>query len=69
MIFEMVLVSEEGSFQVPESIRDQMDLKPGEKFLMTVSGNSILLKRMIEKNQEEANDFWSRVKEPHGVAV
>jgi AbrB family looped-hinge helix DNA binding protein len=69
MIFETILVSEEGEFLVPDSIREQMNLKPGEKFLITSSGDSILLKRLVEKTQEDADNFWARVKEPRPLAV
>lgn len=62
MIFETTQVNDEGGMSIPETIRAQMDLRPGEKFLVTASGNSILLKRLVEKTPEEAEDFWERVK-------
>jgi len=69
MIFETTVVSDEGEVAVPEAIRDQMNLQPGEKFLVTASGDSILFKRLVEKTQEEADEFWARVKEKRTVAV
>jgi len=62
MIFVTTEVNLDGEVVVPEAIRDQLNLKPGEKFLVTASGDSILLKRMVEKTQEQAEDFWARVK-------
>ncbi len=69
MIFETAQVSMDGEVVVPEAIRDQMNLQPGEKFLVTATGNSILFKRLVEKTQEEADDFWARVKEQKQAAV
>ena len=68
MIFETTQVTENGEVMVPETIRDQMNLQPGEKFLVTTTGNSILFKRMVEKTQEEADEFWARLKGQQSVS-
>ncbi|MCA9411448.1 MAG: AbrB/MazE/SpoVT family DNA-binding domain-containing protein [Candidatus Omnitrophica bacterium] len=69
MIFETTQATPEGQVLVPEAILDKMNVQPGEKFLVTVSGDSILFKRLVEKTQEEADAFWARVKEQRSAMV
>ncbi|MCA9443337.1 MAG: hypothetical protein KC964_21225 [Candidatus Omnitrophica bacterium] len=69
MIFETTQATSEGQVLVPEAILGKMNVQPGEKFLVTVSGDSILFKRLVEKTQEEADAFWARVKEQRTAMV
>lgn len=57
-------VSSKGQVVIPLNVRKAAGLKEGEEILAIAIGNTIILKKIVDKNfQETVQPIWKRVKQ------
>ena len=57
-------VSSKGQVVIPVNVRKAAGLKEGEKVLVIALGNTIILKRIVDKTFEETvKPIWSRMRQ------
>ena len=52
-----VTVSEKGQFAIPVDIRRRLNIKKGEKLLITVSGKKVLIEKSETVSKKMKDDF------------
>lgn len=63
MISDITTVSSKGQIVVPSRIRDELNLKSGEKLIMIADDGNIMLKRISNKTQQNFKDMTKKIKE------
>ena len=57
-------VSSKGQVVIPANVRKAANLKRGEKILAIAIGNTVVLKKIVDKSFEETmKPVWSRVRQ------
>lgn len=60
MDIEVTKIGERGQIVIPQSIRDEMHLAKGEKFIVLHKDNMVILKRLIEPTTKEISELFRK---------
>ena len=60
--FEITSLSSKGQVVIPQSIREQLDLKEGEKFQVFAKDNYVMLRKLDRPSPEEWEELRAAMK-------
>lgn len=62
MITDITTVSSKGQIVVPSRIREELNLKSGEKLMIIADGSNIMLKKVSEKTLQSFKNLTKDIK-------
>lgn len=60
MEFEITKMGERGQVVIPQSVRSQMSIHKGEKFMVITKDDTIIFKRLLAPSKKEVQDMFRR---------
>ncbi|MEK6938616.1 MAG: AbrB/MazE/SpoVT family DNA-binding domain-containing protein [Nanoarchaeota archaeon] len=60
MDFEIAKIGERGQVVIPQSLRDEMSIHKGDKFMVIQRGDMLILKKLIAPSMEDFNKMLNK---------